>query len=438
MNADTDLPPGLDTATLNDALRCQAPINLARAYQVMEQEGLQGIVVGDPINVFHLTGYWPQIALTKAGQPPTTFAILARAPSLGRALVSSKFIYYYTVGDSGFRQGIEPYLYHQPGDEREMTPTAMPDPAGDFADRGMAPLTSVETRRRDHISAATEHRHVLRDAGAALVAAMGDLDLWRGKIGFDNAVIAAVCAHHQHPGQVVQADNIMRKIRMIKSPLEIDLMRRASWANVAAVQAAAKSIRAGMSYQELRAVYFQEAMARGNLPVFMTIDRVSAPLADATIAEGDTFFIDGVSHYQHYHGDYARTVFVGEPAASSRRAAEAVTFGWDAVRERLRPGMRYSEIRTFGREAVRKAGYDFNISFGPHSVGLSHTDEPCREQGGFYLKDDLVLEENMILSVDCPILDTGVGGSAHIEDLMLITKDGATPLHAMSAPVILV
>lgn len=158
-------PQGLDNATLNDALRGAAPINLARAYQVMEQEDLQGIVVGDPLNVFHLTGYWPQIALTKAGQPPTTFAILARDPALGPALVTSKFIYYYTYGDSGFRQGLEPYLYYQPGDEGDLPPEAKLAAAAEFADRGMAPLTEIETRRRRNLSAATERRQIRRDAG---------------------------------------------------------------------------------------------------------------------------------------------------------------------------------------------------------------------------------------------------------------------------------
>ena len=35
----------------------------------------------------------------------------------------------------------------------------------------------------------------------------------------------------------------------------------------------------------------------------------------------------------------------------------------------------------------------------------------------------------MILSVDCPVLDTGIGGTAHLEDLVLIGPTGATPLH---------
>ena len=170
--------------------------------------------------------------------------------------------------------------------------------------------------------------------------------------------------------------------------------------------------------------------------LFLTIDRVSSELSDDRIRDGQTLFIDGVSHFRHYHGDYARTVFVAEPTASARRAAAAAAHGWACVRELLRPGIRYSELVARGHEAVRKAGHDVTIGFGPHSVGLMHTDEPCDEADGFYRKRDIVLRENMIVSVDCPVMDTGIGGSAHIEDLMLITADGAEPIHDVAPPVV--
>jgi hypothetical protein len=35
-------------------------------------------------------------------------------------------------------------------------------------------------------------------------------------------------------------------------------------------------------------------------------------------------------------------------------------------------------------------------------------------------------------------MNTGLGGSAHVEDLMRITKDGAEPLHDASVGVITV
>ncbi len=52
--------------------------------------------------------------------------------------------------------------------------------------------------------------------------------------------------------------------------------------------------------------------------------------------------------------------------------------------------------------------------------------------------EGLVLEKDMILSVDCPILDTAMGGTVHLEDLMRIADDGATPIHDVPPNVFVV
>jgi Xaa-Pro aminopeptidase len=45
------------------------------------------------------------------------------------------------------------------------------------------------------------------------------------------------------------------------------------------------------------------------------------------------------------------------------------------------------------------------------------------------VKDDILLEENMILSVDLPVRQAGMGGSAHLEDLTLITRTGGEQIN---------
>jgi Xaa-Pro aminopeptidase len=276
----------------------------------------------------------------------------------------------------------------------------------------------------------------VRDAGAALVRAMRSRGLWQGRVGYDHPVIAEVAVRRGHPGTMLAADNVLREIRIVKSPLEIRLMRRASAANVAAVGAVIREVRAGATHAELRRAFEVEAARLGNRAVFLTVDRVSNELAEERIRDGQSFFVDGVSHFRHYHGDFARTVFIGEPDRAAREAAAAMRHGWDAVREQLRPGLRYSEIARLGQEAIRRGGFDAQVGFGPHSVGLAHTDEPCTDAGGFYRKADLVLQANMVLSVDCPVLATGIGGSAHMEDLMLITANGAEPIHDLVAATV--
>ena len=410
-------------------------MNLPRAIEVMERHALDGLVLAEPVNLFHALGHWPQLSRTRADQPPGSFALLARLRPGAWGLVTSRFLHMYTWADGRARADVECWLYSDMGDAGDFTPA----PTYDFCpDRAEVPLSPLEQHRRATLAAVPETQASYRDTGAALVRAMQGMGLWAGRIGYDHPVIAQVCAHHDHPGSLIAADNILREIRLVKSPLERALMARAARANIAALTAVGQAVRAGAVHHELKALFLAEAARRGNTAVFLNVDRVGSDLSSQTIADGQTLFLDAVSHFQHYHGDFARTVFVGDPPRSARRAAEAAAFGWSAVREKLRPGLRYSEIVAIGQQAVKAAGYDVHIGFGPHSVGLAHTDEPGELAGGFYRKPDIVLEAGMILSVDCPVLDTGIGGSAHCEDLVLITPTGAELIHALHDPVIVV
>jgi Xaa-Pro aminopeptidase len=427
--------------TLLARLRETPPINMGRAHAVMERNGLSGIVLSDPLNIFHATGFWPQMARIRAGQPPITFVLIAADETQHRGFVASHFAYYYTFVDSRLGVPLQTYLYDQHGDSFDgVAPddrTQDPQPAA-LQDRGATAPDATEAHRATALRAALDAGGCARDAGEAVVRALRGMGMWNGRVAFDHPVIAAICERHGRPGTLMPGDNIMREIRLIKSPLEVALMKRASAGNVAAALATAAAIRDGASFRDINDVYVREATAHGNVPVFLNIDRVCSSYHDAPLREGQALMIDAVSHFHNYHGDYGRTIFIGEPAGEARRAADAAQLGWTAVREMLRPGVRYSQIVAAGRSALAKAGYDFPVLFTPHSVGLLHTDEPCRTENGFYVKDDLVLEAGMILSVDCPVLATGLGGSVHLEDLVVIDEDGCTPIHDVGPAVICV
>jgi len=54
-----------------------------------------------------------------------------------------------------------------------------------------------------------------------------------------------------------------------------------------------------------------------------------------------------------------------------------------------------------------------------------------------FVPNDIVLEENMTLSLECVATnDTGIGGSVHYEDILLVTRDGAVPIHKVPDAVI--
>ena len=426
------LPHPADDALL-DALNRAGPMNAGEAAGVMERWGLDAIIIAQPVNVFHALGHWPQIARTRIGQPPGTFAILTRAAPDRPVLVTSRFLHFYTFADG--RGDREAWLYDDLADTGDLSQN------GDCPlcpDRGGAPLSAMEAHRFASSARALKARAAFAEAGGALVAALRDLGVWGGRIGWDDGVVAQVLARHDYPGDAIAADNALREIRLIKSPLELALMARAAQANVEALHSVAAAVRAGASYRDLHAAFRAEAAARGNTAVFLNVDRSSSDLSPHRIADGQALFLDAVSHFQNYHGDFARTVFVGEPTRAAARAADAAAFGWQAVREALRPGLRFSDIVRIGQDALRRGGHDVLVGLGPHSCGLAHTDEPGEDAGGFWRKPDIVLRQGMVISVDCPVLDSGLGGSAHCEDLVLITSDGCETIHTSSQPVITV
>ncbi len=428
--------PPLPPRPASEILRTAPPMNLERAFAVMESDGLDGLVVSNPVNVYHMTGHWP--ASARMGPHFRLHALLSRDADQPIALVSPEFTYYYLLTDNDYRYPHAVYLFTGPADAEALTAAEKGGYVGQpaaaasrmFVDREFEPVSAREQARQARVRTVTAETPASASREFALLRALRDLGMDRGRIAIDEPQIAGVFDGAGLSATLAPADDTLKRIRLVKSPREIALMRLASAANVAAADAAMSLAREGATLRELRTSFFSEAARRGNRGVFMVLDGVSAEGVDATLRDGHAFLFDAVSEGAGYHGDYARTVFVGEPPQTMKRVTQGIELGWAAVREALKPGLRMSEIPEIGRAAMRKAGLDFNVIFQPHSVGLYHGD-------AFGLGDHALME-NMVLSVDCPIMETGVGGTAHLEDLMLITRDGAEPIHEVTPPVMVV
>ena len=422
-----------------EAGRREPPINVARALRVMEEEELDALVVTRPINFYHFTGYVDHMSLRM--DSPTSFAIICRDPQRPSAVIMNQFIYYYSVVDNDFDWGYSVNLFSGwagPATE-DVEGLSSPRTAAApfyFESKNAAPERDFEAARLRELQATLAEKPPYGDPAHALVHLMQSLSLTKSRIGIDHHVTEQLLVSQLSTMTIVNGDHALRRIRLIKSPQEIDLMRRAAGANADAALAAAKALRSGATMREFRAQFFSECSVRGNTPKFIQIDTIMSETVNNTFLDGAAFAIDAVSQYGFYTGDYGRTVCIGEPSKSMRRATDAISLGWDAVTEILKPGVRYSEIRRVGRAAIKKAGYDLDVAVTPHSVGLCHTDEPGRSALGYWEKDDLILEKDMIISVDMPVLHTGIGGSAHLEDLTLITESGSEPINATGNRVI--
>ncbi|MDG2243165.1 MAG: M24 family metallopeptidase [Rhodospirillaceae bacterium] len=408
-------------------------MNFEQADKIMAELGLDAIVVGSGTNLYHATGL--DLTATKMGHTPGVYAVITRREDQRLSLVAPAFLYYYTIAMDHRHFDYPAYLYRGPGEMVDDAELGMEDlPL--YPDLQQAPLDDIESIRLSIVERAVQAEAARPSLTFALRNALKVTGVLKGRIAADVEPVMRSVLDATEEATVVSADDALRRIRPVKSEAEIALMRYAAQANADGALQAAHAVRAGADVRELRAAYFAAVAARGMRGVFMVIDRVSSPTYEATLRDGQCFSIDCVSEYMGYHGDYARAVHIGETSKAMLQVSELTGKAWDHIRERIKPGAKFSEVRRMGKEVLSKMGADFTISFTPHSVGLYHADHVGN--AGSPPREDIVLEKNMVLSVDCPMGATGMGGSSHLEDLMLITDDGAQPINDTGSQTVMV
>lgn len=397
-------------------------INRERTALVLDAAGVDALVLCDATNIYQATGFWPQTLVM--GHVGSSLAVVPADVSRPVTLITTQFLhYYFDLDDVGTESPLHIRLYTAPDQDGE---SAMPPTF--FRSAGGTP-DPWERATRATTLAHLERQSAYPTARAALAEVLTELGARRcasdGRVG-DFLMPAS--------GTIAAADPLLRHIRMIKSQYEIGLMRIAATNNCEAARSAIRSVGRGDRIVDLQNAFFAETGRRGGKPVFMSADHNSYRNRNGVITDGRAFSIDAVASYAGYHGDYGRTIVVGEPSAILRRAVDAAIACNAAVSAALAPGLRYSDITRIGREAVARAGHDILTPAAPHSVGLFHTDEAFAGDSTTFVKDDHLIEENMVLSIDCPMLQTDMGGTVHLEDLWLVTRDGCEPLNDTADP----
>lgn len=394
-------------------IREEGFIDRDRAAHILRTEQLDAMIVAEGRNVFHATQFFP--LLERMSLDASTLAVIPANPKQPIALIIPAFSYYYIQADDGLPPGVEPLVFTSPTD---LTPR--------FYRLDGTGVTDREARRREAVAAAAPYSADMRSALERALTQMG-LSSAKLRLGYDHPSIRALLEAAMPLASAIFSTDTPRRLRLIRTPAEIRMMRLASKANVEAATATVRAARSLGSLRTVRQRFYAEVASRGNVPVFMVVNGSSSEAYDEPLREGSAFLIDCVSHLRQFHGDYGRTVFVGEPPARMQRCTRAMSKVWQALQDQLKPGLRFSEVATLGERLLKKIDPDVPMIFNPHSVGLAHTDQPRLDIDG--RRADHVLQENMILSIDCPLFETGLGGTAHLEDLVLITANGAETIH---------
>ncbi len=241
------------------------------------------------------------------------------------------------------------------------------------------------------------------------------------------------------------ASPLLHALRMIKSPAEIDRVRRAVASAAAGYQAGLDAARPGMTEKELvsviAATMFATGSTAGTRPVFVNsvsgrerYALVDTPASDRRIAAGDIVFIDGGAASDGYVSDILRLIGVGPLRPQDRHYAEVAAAATATMVAAVRPGVRVSDLLRVAAAEVRAAGVDTEVgAVGGHGIGLELWERPLIKQHA-NPDEDVSLRPGMVLCLE-PILapphpDGGLAGVFVFEQQVLVTPDGCEVLSA--------
>lgn len=280
----------------------------------------------------------------------------------------------------------------------------------------------------------------LPDAISAIRAAVAHAGLTAGeRIAVDTgtgASLAQILSSAETPWSFTTGgDALLREIRMVKTPAEVKLLRRAAQVNELGVRAAQSRI--GTDTDDAVAeAYRWEVTAHGALVQHWQGSfgrRAGAyrqPSGSRAVV-GDRFVFDAGIVLDGYSADTGGTCQIGmEPTAGELRTWEALTAGIRAMIDGARPGTRVSELYDAGISAIRAGGApDYRYSLLGHGIGLEPRDfpvigppSPAPWLGSGELFDP-ELEPDMVLNFETPIIALGVGGFQHEVTVRVTTTD---------------
>lgn len=277
-------------------------------------------------------------------------------------------------------------------------------------------------------------------AGFALLgAALQARGLSRGRIGVDLEFMPAIDFEHLKRAlpatRFVDGSEVLRRLRAVKSPREIECLRRAAHAAEGGLSRMAQAVRPGVSVGELSAAWKTGALESAAASGFTLSDHwdflsVGPDLSDmrAVVSEGALIKADVGTLVDGYSSDGARTFRFGKASPLAQRIFDALEEAFEAGLERLKPGNAFASVHEAMMAAMRHAGLDEYARghFG-HSVGAGVGIE---EWPFFSAESTEVILPNMVVALEAPFYAQGLG-ALMIEDQFLITQHGAEPMNTL-------
>ena len=195
-------------------------------------------------------------------------------------------------------------------------------------------------------------------------------------------------------------------VRVVKSPAEIEMMRRAGKIAVKVMDAAKTHILPGVRECDAAAKIVEAQYAGTSeyggdypaiVPLMMAGEATKTPhltWSDKPFKKDEAVLLELCGAYKHYHAPVARTIFLGRnPPQLMKDTAEVVIDGLQKTLDWIKPGVTAEGIEAKWREAIShstvvkesRLGYSIGVNYPPdwgeHTISLRPGDKTVMVPG---------------------------------------------------------
>lgn len=254
------------------------------------------------------------------------------------------------------------------------------------------------------------------------------------RIGIEPAFLPAD-AHAHLAGalgadRLVDATGVLERLRAVKTPAELDLLRQASELITDAMQATIAAAREGSTKAEIIETLRREETMRGLLFEYCLLTLGAShnrAASDQAWNKGEVLSIDSGGNYHGYIGDLCRMGILGEPDPELADLLAEIDAIQHAAFAEVRAGALGGDMIAAAEKVLKASPSAAFTDFFAHGMGLiSHeapflmTNHPVAYEG---VDAAHPLETGMVISVETTMLHPK-RGFIKLEDTLAVTDDG--------------
>lgn len=282
-------------------------------------------------------------------------------------------------------------------------------------------------RENSPIRTVTAYNEFTHKAVAVLADRIRTRGLAAGRIGVESTYLNHAdylrLAAALPDATLVPIDELIEELRMLKTPGEIEKLRRAGRIAEQTAWEGLSTWWPGMTELDLARVLTDKFAALGGdkLTMLAVTAGERTPMLNGVpstreIKPGDVVRIDVIGTVANYYCDVARTAVVGKPTPELAAMWQKLVDCRDMALEMIRPGVSSHSIYKAYIEKMDAWGLE-TLHFLGHGLGLTLHEEPYVNR-----YKDIPLQAGMVLAIEPLLLKPDLG--MQLEEAVLVTEDG--------------